>query len=46
MSDKKVEFSEMAKSISTLVSAVVKNIQNGLGSFEKSSDFENFFKDI
>ena len=46
MSDKKVEFSEMAKSISTLVSAVAKSIQNGLGSFEKSSGFEDFFKDI
>ena len=46
MSDKKVEFSEMAKSISTLVSAVAKSIQNGLGSFEKSSGFGDFFKDI
>ena len=46
MSDKKVEFSEMAKSISTLVSAVAKSIQNGLASFEKSSGFEDFFKDI
>ncbi|MEX6493764.1 hypothetical protein [Fusobacterium animalis] len=46
MSDKKVEFSEMAKSISTLVSAVAKSIQNGLWSFEKSSGFEDFFKDI
>ena len=46
MSDKKVEFSEMAKSISTLVSAVAKSIQNSLGSFEKSSGFEDFFKDI
>ena len=46
MSDKKVEVLEMAKSFSTIISTVAKNIQNGLGDFEKSSGFKNFFKDI
>jgi hypothetical protein len=46
MSDKKVEVLEMAKSFSTIISTVAKNIQNGLGGFEKSSGFKNFFKDI
>ena len=46
MSDKKVEVLEMAKSFSTIISTVAKNIQNGLGGFEKSSGFKDFFKDI
>ena len=46
MSDKKVEVLEMAKSFSTIISILAKNIQNGLGGFEKSSGFKNFFKDI
>lgn len=46
MSDKKVEVLEMAKSFSTIISTLAKNIQNGLGGFEKSSGFKNFFKDI
>ena len=46
MSDKKLEFLEMAKSFSTIISTVSKNIQNGLGGSEKSSGFEDFFKDI
>ena len=46
MSDKKVEVLEMAKSFSTIISTVAKNIQNGLEGFEKSSGFKNFFKDI
>ena len=46
MSDKKVEVLEMAKSFSTIISTVAKSIQNDLGGFEKSSGFEDFFKDI
>ena len=46
MSDKKVEVLEMAKSFSTIISTVAKNIQNSLGGFEKSSGFKDFFKDI
>ena len=46
MSDKKVEVLEMVKSFSTIISTVAKSIQNDLGGFEKSSGFEDFFKDI
>ena len=46
MGNKKGEFPKMAKSISTIISAVAKNIQNNLGSFEKMSGFENLFKDF
>jgi len=46
MSDKKVEVLEMVKSFSTIISTIAKSIQNDLGGFEKSSGFEDFFKDI